>query len=139
MDTLQTLPDVRIDHQVFEAVDGGSYLPVGEPVILESLDRGDNGIFPSERSWRAFCRGNFASGGELWLEGECKASTIRRWCYPLADYRGRFATKIGADKWVQVDPADLDFSFTYDLNWYNRKTPDFPCRVEIYVTATIRG
>ena len=139
MDTLQTLPDVRIDHQVFEAVDGGSYLPVGEPVLLESLERWDNGIFPSERSWRAFCRGNFASGGELWLEGECKASTIKRWCYPLADYRGRFVAKIGADKWVQVDPADLEFSFTYDLNWYDRKTPDFPGRVEIYVTATIRG
>ena len=130
---------VQIDRVVFEAVDKGSYLPVGVPVLLEGLSRDHDGIFPNEKSWRAFCRGNFASDGELWLEGECKASTIKRWCPPLADYRGRFVIKIGADKWVQVDPADLEFSFTYDLNWYNRETPDFPCRVDIYVTATIKG
>lgn len=139
MDTLQTVPDARINHQVFEAVEDGGYLPVGEPVLLESLDRGDDGIFPTERSWRAFCRGNFASDGELWLGGDCKASTIRRWCYPLADYAGRFVARVGSDKWAPVDPADLEFSFTYDLNCYNRNAPDFPCRVYIYVTATIRG
>lgn len=127
------------DSQVYEAVELGFYLPVGEPVLLELLDRGDDGVFPTEKSWRAFCRGNFASGGDLLLSGECKASTIRRWCYPLADYQGRYVTKIGTDKWVKVDPADLEFSFTYDLNCYDRETPDFPCRVEIYVTATIKG
>lgn len=139
-DVLQLFKSDDITYQVFEAVEDGKLLPVGKAVTLELLHDDDDGIFPSAKSWRAFIFDNFSQHcekGPHWLSGECKSSTIKKWCYPLDKYKDKFVQQIGSDKFVKVDPSDLEFEFTFDCNRY-RKGSDFCCEAEIYVTATIK-
>lgn len=141
MGLLLITPD-KITSQVFEAIEDMKYLEVGEKNLLELLDAGDDGIFESTKAWRSFIFGNFAEyaeKGTFWLEGECKESTIKKWCYPLDQYQGRFVQKVGKGRYCWVKPEDLDFKFTFDTNFFTANgSLLLPCRVEIYVTATIK-
>lgn len=131
----------EVVYQVFEAVDGYGVLPVGCAVSLELLDSWDDGIFATQAAWRRFVFGNFADGcekGAHWLEGECKASTIKKYCYRLAQYKNLFVIDIGGGRYVKADPANLDFKFTFDANYYYRHS-DFCGAVEIMVTATLKS
>ena len=133
-------PD-KIASQVFVAIDDGMYLEVGVKNSLEYLSAEDNGIFESQKSWRSFIFGNFAEyaeKGTFWLEGECKESTIKKWCCPLDQYKGRFVQQVGKDRYCWVRPEDLDFKFTFDTNFFSAKSSmKLPSCVEIFVTARI--
>lgn len=132
----------RIATQVFEAIEDEKYLKVGVKNLLESLEESYDGIFKNTKAWRAFLFGNFseyAEKGTFWLEGQCKESTIKKWCCDLEQYKGRFVQSIGGGKYCWVDPNDLEFTFEYDANFYKHgKNVTLPCRVEIYVTARIK-
>jgi hypothetical protein len=129
----------QIDNAVFMAIDDNKYLPVDEPISLEYLDQGDDGIFPNRASWIAFLNGNFREYGELYLGGTVKPGTLKRWCYPLEQYRDRFVVKVGPDRFVRVNADDLEFAFTYDINLYSRtERSDYPSAAELFVTATIK-
>ena len=134
-------PD-KIASQVYEAIEDEKYLKVGVKNTLELLDEGYDGIFETPKAWRGFIFGNFAEyaeKGTFWLEGECKESTIKKWCCPLDQYKGRFVQQIGKDRYCWVKPEDLDFKFTFDTNFYSAKSSmKLPCCVEIFVTATIK-
>ena len=134
-------PD-SITNQVFVAIDDGMYLEVGVKNLLEYLSAGDDGIFESRKSWRSFIFGNFAENaerGSYWHEGECKESTVKRWCYPLEQYKGRFVQKVGKGRYCWVNPEDLDFKFTFDTNFYYRNGDMMlPASAEILVTATFK-
>ena len=140
MTTIIVGPD-KITNQVFVAIDDGMYLEVGVKNSLEYLSAEDNGIFESQKSWRSFIFGNFAEyaeKGTFWLEGECKESTIKKWCCPLDQYKGRFVQQVGKDRYCWVKPEDLDFKFTFDTNFFSAKSSmKLPSCVEIFVTARI--
>ena len=140
MTTIIVGPD-KITNQVFVAIDDGMYLEVGVKNSLEYLSAEDNGIFESQKSWRSFIFGNFAEyaeKGTFWLEGECKESTIKKWCCPLDQYKGRFVQQVGKDRYCWVRPEDLDFKFTFDTNFFSAKSSmKLPSCVEIFVTARI--
>lgn len=59
---VETVDSTRVESQVFLAIEDDMYMPIGEKVELESLARCDDGVFPNEKSWRAFILGNFADG-----------------------------------------------------------------------------
>lgn len=134
---IEILSAGSVAYSVFMAVDGDAFLPVGVPVTLEYLSDDHDGIFPTAASWRGFVNGNFRQDGDLYLEGDVKESTLKKYCFPLDQYRDKFAAQVGSDKWVRVNADDLEFKFTYDLNKYRRRD-NFPCAVEIFVTATIK-
>lgn len=133
----------QIEHQVFLAVDcEDTYLPVDTKVVLEVLSQDCDGIFPSVRSWISFLNGNFRQHGELWLGGEPKESTLKKWCYDLDSYKDKFVVKVGVDKYVSVPAEDLEFEFEYDINAFPAEDVeglgDYPSQCEIYVTARIK-
>ncbi|MCF1457813.1 MAG: hypothetical protein LPH21_09695 [Shewanella sp.] len=123
-----------IVHQVFLAVDGEGMLPINESILLESLCDEDDGIFPTERSWKAFCNGNFGDRGSLYLEGVPSSNFVKKYCYPAKDFLDKFVQRVNG-KWVKVDPKLIKLTYTYDLNIY-RRDGNFPCQLEVYVTAS---
>ncbi|QWS69875.1 hypothetical protein [Vibrio phage vB_VpS_PG28] len=142
--TVEVLTNPEIVHQTFLAEQGEGYLPVGEPISLEYLSDEYDGIFETKKSWYAFLRGNFgAPEGGIYLGGEPKESTLKKWCMPESDYKDKFVVPIGNDQYVRVDPEHIELSFKYDANNYSGN-PDrqhenrYPNAVEFFVTATVR-
>lgn len=129
-----------IVHQVFLAIDGEGRLPVSENVSLETLSKEDDGIFPNIKSWRGFLYGNFGTGdGSYYLGGEPSKNLLKKYCYPLDDYKHLFVQHIGGGKYVEVDAENLEFEFEYDANNFNRKNDsNLSSTVEIYVRATLK-
>lgn len=133
-----------IAHAVFEAVDSDQYLELNTPVSLEYLSHDQDGIFPSLRSWKSFCAANFGERGRdgvtFYYDGEPHAATIKKYCRPLAEYQNRFVVRTGSDKYMSVDPADLEFKFSYTL-YFKGGDPDlfrYPAAIEIFVTASFK-
>lgn len=140
------LTDIEIAHQVHLAVDDNQYLLLDTPISLEYLTDECDGIFPNAKSWCAFLRGNFGVSGEqgIYLEGDCKESTLKKWCRPTKEYSNRFVQHLGHEQYVPVDPNDLEFTFTWDANnyWSDRSkhhANGYPNVVEIYVVASLKG
>ena len=130
----------EIVHQVFLAIEGEGRLPVGRKVSLEMLSKDDDGIFPNIKSWRGFLYGNFGTGdGSYYLNGEPSKNLLKKYCYPLDDYKHLFVQKVGGEKYVEVDAKDLEFAFEYDTNHFSRKDKsNLSTMVEIFVRATIK-
>lgn len=140
--TIETVDSTQVESQVFLAIEDDMYLPLGEKVLLEMLARDDDGIFPNEKSWRAFIMGNFADGagggGAFWLDGDCKKSTIKKWCYDEKEYKHRFVQRIARDTYARVPAEDIELEFTFSTNFYSENDRALPSRVEIYVEATFK-
>ena len=130
----------EIVHQVFLAIEGEGKLPIGKKVSLQMLSRDDDCIFPNIKSWRGFLYGNFGTGdGSYYLDGEPSKNLLKKYCYPLDDYKHLFVQKIGGKKYVEVDAKNLEFSFYYDANYFNRRdNSNLSSMVEIFVRATIK-
>lgn len=131
----------EIVRQVFLAIEGEGKLPVGEDISLETLSKDDDGIFPNIKSWRGFLYGNFGTGdGSYYLNGEPSKNLLKKYCYPLDDYKHLFVQKVGGGKYIEVDAGNLEFSFYYDANNFSRKDKsNLSSMVEIFVRATIKG
>ena len=130
----------EIVHQVFLAIEGEGRLPVDKKVSLQMLSRDDDGIFPNIKSWRGFLYGNFGTGdGSYYLYGEPSKNLLKKYCYPLDDYKHLFVQNVGGGKYVEVDANDLEFSFYYDTNYFSRRdNSNLSSMVEIFVRATIK-
>ena len=130
----------EIVHQVFLAIEGEGKMVVGQKVSLEMLSRDDDGIFPNIKSWRGFLYGNFGTGdGSYYLNGEPSKNLLKKYCYPLDDYKHLFVQNVGGGKYVEVDANDLEFSFYYDTNYFSRRdNSNLSSMVEIFVRATIK-
>lgn len=129
---------MNIVHQVWEAMEGDGFLQVGKKVSLQMLSQSDDGIFPNETSWRGFLYGNFGTGdGSYYLNGEPSKNLLKKYCYPLEDYKHLFVQKVGKNKYVPVEADDLEFRFEYDANYFNHKK-DLSSMVEIFVRASIK-
>jgi hypothetical protein len=130
----------EICHTVFESIYDSKKLPINTKISLELLSGDMDGIFPKRQSWRSFLNGNFREYGELYLNGECKDSTVKRWCYSLGDYIDNFVVKLGADKYVPVKSSELEFKFEWDCNRFTGKnsSDNYPDMVEIFVTAKFK-
>ncbi len=126
-------------YTVWEAVEDGGFLPVGESVILEVLDHDMDGVFPNLKSWKAFVTGNFLNSG--WFVSEVKHTTLKKYCRDLSEYSSLFRVKVGTDKWLKVNSDDLDFTFDYG-HYYSRLKieglKDFPSMIQITVKASIK-
>lgn len=129
---------MSIVHQVWEAVEEDKRLPTCAKISLQTLSKDDDGIFPSERSWKSFMARNFGDGMQgIYLTGEPSKGLLKRYCYPLEQYQHLFVVHIGGGKYFAVAPEDLEFTFEYDANNY-AKGANFPTMVEIFVTARIK-
>lgn len=135
---MKVINSEQVENYVFAAIENGSYLEVGKPILLEILCEDYDGIFENKKSWQSFINGNFRFYGEIYLSGEPKDSTIKKWCLDLNEYKDLFVVKVGVDKYIKVDSEDLDFEFHYDCNFFTRDS-NFPCQVEIYATANFKG
>ena len=121
---------MSIVYQVWEAVEEDNRMPTGTKIVLETLSKGDDGIFPNERSWNSFLTSNFG-------DGEPRKGLLKKYCYELEQYKHLFVVHIGGGKYMAVAPEDLEFTFEYDANNYARGA-DMPTMVEIFVTAHIK-
>lgn len=132
--------EILIVRQVFLAIEGEGKLPVGEDISLQTLSKDDDGIFPNIKSWRGFLYGNFGTGdGSYYLNGEPSKNLLKKYCYPLDDYKHLFVQKVGGGKYIEVDAENLEFSFYYDANNFSRKDKsNLSSMVEIFVRATIK-
>ena len=130
---MRTINKEQTTNAVFEAIDDDKFLIIGEKCQLEHLSKEDDGIFPNAASWRGFINGNFVEHG-YFLDNP-KPSTVKRWCYPEADYKARFCVKVGPDLFVTVAPENVKLSFDYEL-FYSRHD-NMPSSVELYVTGAI--
>ena len=130
----------EIVHQVFLAIEDEGKLPIDKKVSLQMLSRDDDGIFPNIKSWRGFLYGNFGTGdGSYYLDGEPSKNLLKKYCYPLDDYKHLFVQKVGGGKYVEVDANNLEFSFSYDANYFSRKDKsNLSSMVEIFVRASIK-
>ena len=130
----------EIVHQVFLAIEGEGRLPIDKKVSLQTLSKDDDGIFPNIKSWRGFLYGNFGTGdGSYYLDGEPSKNLLKKYCYPLDDYKHLFVQNVGGKKYVEVDAKNLEFSFYYDANYFNHKDKsNLSTMVEIFVRATIK-
>lgn len=127
-----------IVHQVFLAIEGEGKLPVGEAISLQMLSREDDGIFKNAASWRSFLYRSFGDGdGSYYLEGEPSKYLLKNYCYKLDEYKHLFVQHVGGGKYVEVAPEHLEFSFSYDANYFNRKD-QLSSMVEILVKATLK-
>lgn len=126
--------------QVFLAIEGEGRLPVGKNISLEILSREDDGIFPSIKSWRGFLYKNFGTGnGSYYLNGEPSKNLLKKYCYPLDDYKHLFVQKVGSKKYVEINADELEFSFEFDANYFNHKDKsNLSSMVEISVKATLK-
>ena len=128
----------EIVHQVFLAIEGEGRLPVGRKVSLEMLSKDDDGMFKNAASWRSFLYRSFGDGdGSYYLEGEPSKHLLKKYCYELDDYKHLFVQHVGGGKYVEVAPEHLEFSFSYDANYFNRKD-QLSSMVEIFVRASIK-
>lgn len=127
-------------HQVFLAIEGEGKMVVGQKVSLQMLSRDDDGIFPNIKSWRGFLYGNFGTGdGAYYLNGEPSKNLLKKYCYPLDDYKHLFVQHVGGKKYVEVDAENLEFSFYYDANYFSRRdNSNLSSMVEIFVRADIK-
>ena len=127
----------QISFQVFEAIEDEKFLPIGKRLSLEYLSIDHDGIFETQRAWKAFINGNFLSdySKEYWRD-DVKESTLKKYCYPVDEYKHLFVVKIGQNKYIQVSADEIELEYEYEL-FYNRKS-DFPSSVEIYVKAKIK-
>lgn len=130
----------EIVHQVFLAIEGEGKMVVGQKVSLQMLSKDDDGIFPNIKSWRGFLYGNFGTGdGSYYLNGEPSKNLLKKYCYPLDDYKHLFVQNVGGGKYVEVDANDLEFSFYYDANYFSRKDKsNLSSMVEIFVRAELK-
>ena len=130
----------EIVRQVFLAIEGEGKLPVGEDISLEMLSKDDDGIFKNATSWRGFLYGNFGTGdGSYYLNGEPSKNLLKKYCYPLDDYKHLFVQKVGGGKYIEVDAENLEFSFYYDANYFSHKDKsNLSSMVEIFVKASIK-
>lgn len=139
---MEIITQDQVCYQAFIAIEDDKYLEIDTPISLEYLSVEDDGIFETEAKWIKFLNGTFGTGaGSIYLSGELKPATVKKWCYPLEKYKDRFVVKIGTNKFVRVNPDDLQFSFTYDCNLYSRKIKlpnNMPTACEFFVTATIK-
>lgn len=136
---MRILGEEDITLQVFEAIDEGKYLPIEKQIRLETLSASDDGVFETPQAWRSFVFGNFAEHcqkGLHWLEGECKESTVKRWCYAQKEYDKRFVQRIGRDKYMSVAADELKLEFTFDANCFPRDGTGCCSSVDIFVRAT---
>lgn len=124
---------MSIVYQVWEAIQEDKRMPTGTKISLEVLSKDDDGIFPSERSWNSFITSNFG----IYLTGEPRKGLLKKYCYPLEQYKHLFVVHIGGGKYMAVAPEDLEFTFEYDANNYARGA-NMPTMVEIFVTAHIK-
>lgn len=130
---------MNIVHQVFLAIEGEGRLPVGKDISLQMLSQDDDGIFPSIKSWRSFLYGNFGTGdGSYYLGGTPSENLLKKYCYPLKDYQHLFVQHIGKGKYVEVAAEDLEFSFYFDANNFNKRDSHLSSMVEIFVTAKLK-
>ena len=121
---------MNIVYQVWEAIEEDKRMPTGTKIVLETLSKGDDGIFPSERSWNSFLTSNFGDGEKgIYLTGEPRKGLLKKYCYQLEQYKHLFVVHIGGGKYMAVAPEDLEFTFEYDA---------MPTMVEIFVTAHIK-
>ena len=128
----------EIVYQVWQAIEGEGKLKVGEKVTLEMLSKDDDGIFKNAASWRSFLYRSFGDGdGSYYLEGEPSKHLLKKYCYELDDYKHLFVQHVGGGKYVEVAPEHLEFSFSYDANYFNRKD-QLSSMVEIFVTAKLK-
>lgn len=127
----------QISFQVFEAIEDEKYLPINTRLGLEYLSIDDDGIFKTQKAWKAFVNGNFLSDCSKghWRDN-VKESTIKKYCYPVDEYKHLFVAKIGQDKYIQVSADEIELEYTYIL--FYSKNSDFPSGVEIYVEAKIK-
>lgn len=130
----------EIVHQVFLAIEGEGKMVVGQKVSLQMLSNDDDGVFPNIKSWRGFLYGNFGTGdGSYYLDGDPSKNLLKKYCYPLDDYKHLFVQNVGGGKYVEVDANDLEFSFYYDANYFSRRdSSNLSSMVEIFVRATIK-
>ena len=130
----------EIVHQVFLAIEGEGKMVVGQKVSLQMLSKDDDGIFPNIKSWRGFLYGNFGTGdGSYYLNGEPSKNLLKKYCYPLDDYKHLFVQNVGGGKYVEVDAKNLEFSFYYDANYFSRRdNSNLSSMVEIFVRASIK-
>lgn len=134
---MDKLNSTAIVFTVFEAVEDQKYMEVGENILLECYEE----CCYTQHQWRAMLAKNFGTGepGVIYLDGPCDEAIIKRYCYQQEAYIGRFAQRIGTDSFVPVSKDDLELEFTYDANWFNRKSPSkWPTRLEFYVKATFK-
>ena len=129
---------MSIVYQVWEAIEENKRMPTCEKILLQTLSKDDDGIFPSERSWNSFLTSNFGDGDKgIYLTGEPRKGLLKKYCYPLEQYKHLFVVHIGGGKYFAVEPENLEFTFEYDANNYTRGA-NFPTMVEIFVTAHIK-
>lgn len=128
----------EIVHQVWEAVEENKRMPINERITLERLSKDDDGIFPSERSWRGFIFGNFGAGdGSYYLNGEPSKKLLKKYCYDIKQYKHLFAIHIGGGNYIEVDPENIEFEFTFDANAFFGNS-ELPTAVEILVKAVVK-
>ena len=121
---------MSIVYQVWEAVEEDNRMPTDTKIVLEVLSKGDDGIFPSERSWNSFLTSNFGDGDKgIYLTGEPRKGLLKKYCCKLEQYKHLFVVHIGGGKYMAVAPEDLEFTFEYDA---------MPTMVEIFVMAHIK-
>lgn len=121
---------MSIVYQVWEAVEEDNRMPTDTKIVLETLSKDDDGIFPSERSWNSFLTSNFGDGEKgIYLTGEPRKGLLKKYCYQLEQYKHLFVVHIGGGKYMAVAPEDLEFTFEYDA---------MPTMVEIFVMAHIK-
>ena len=129
---------MSIVYQVWEAIEENKRMPTCEKILLQTLSKDDDGIFPSERSWNSFITSNFGDGDKgIYLTGEPRKGLLKKYCYRLEQYKHLFVVHIGGGKYFAVEPENLEFTFEYDANNYTRGA-NFPTMVEIFVTAHIK-
>lgn len=125
---------MSIVYQVWEAIEEDNRMPTDTKIVLEVLSKGDDGIFPSERSWNSFLTSNFGDGDKgIYLTGEPRKGLLKKYCCKLEQYKHLFVVHIGGGKYMAVAPEDLEFTFEYDARGAN-----MPTMVEIFVTAHIK-
>ena len=125
---------MSIVYQVWEAIEENKRMPTCEKILLQTLSKDDDGIFPSERSWNSFLTSNFGDGDKgIYLTGEPSKGLLKKYCYPLEKYKHLLVVHIGGGKYMAVAPEDLEFTFEYDAYNYKRGA-----MVEIFVTAHIK-
>lgn len=135
---LSVLDSVHIGHNPHDEDVHG--FPLGEKIWVEHLAVTDDGIFPTKRSWNAFCNGNFSRAEDaFWLEGDLKPTTVDKWV--SADTRQRIKnsiyTKLNATEHVYVTHSDIELVWTYELRGCDEN--NYPTEVEFIVTARIKN
>lgn len=137
MKAIDMINSDKITFQVFQAIEDKQYIPINKKISLEYLSVDMDGIFENEKSWRSFINGNFVNeyNNSCWRDS-VKESTIKKYCYPVDEYKHLFVVKVGQDKFIQISADEIVLEYDYEL--FYSKNSDFPTRVEIFVKAKIK-